>query len=225
MKNISEKEYTITHIEEAVREFILDDHPCVMAQSIVADDNLTICNYGVMNDVLTQTKLLQDLQEYLDDVNSDSMKFQTFIAVFEAENISTEVEFENKLWQLLYALHKIDDRPWDETTSSDPESSKFSYSLFGTSFYIVGMHPESSRNARQSPFPMIVFNLHGQFELLRSAGRYDRVRNIIRRRDKAYQGSINPMLEDFGTNSEARQYSGRAVDPSWKCPYHFNKES
>ena len=31
--------------EDAIREFILDDHPCVMAQSLVADDNLTIRDY------------------------------------------------------------------------------------------------------------------------------------------------------------------------------------
>jgi len=223
MKKTIEKEYTETHIEEAVREFILDDHPCVMAQSIVADDNLTICNYGVMSDIITHNKLIHDLEGYLKDVQSDSMKFQTFIAVFENERFATEVEFENELWKLLHDLHKVDDSPWDKTTSSDPESSKFSYSLLSDSFYLVGMHPESSRKARKAPFAMIVFNLHSQFELLRSAGRYKRVRNIIRRRDKAYQGTINPMLEDFGTNSEARQYSGRAVDSSWKCPYNFDK--
>jgi FPC/CPF motif-containing protein YcgG len=139
--------------------------------------------------------------------------------VFENSMFETEQQFEDSLWNLLQTLHNIDTHSWDETTSSDPSSPKFSYSLLGTSFYIVGMHPNSSRWARSSPFPMIVFNLHSQFELLRSAGRYDRVRDLIRKRDKAYQGSINPMLEDFGTNSEARQYSGRAVESTWKCPF------
>ena len=32
------------------------------------------------------------------------------------------------------------------------------------------------------------------------------------------------MLEDFGTNSEARQYSGRAVADEWQCPYNFNEK-
>lgn len=204
--------------EELVREFILDDHPCVMAQSVIADDHVTIQSYGTMNGFCPNS-LLNDLKKYVDDVEEDSMKFQTFIAVFDDSSFETEIAFENSLWKLLQTLHAIDTHAWDKTTSSDPASSNFSFSLLGTSFYIVGMHPNSSRWARSSPFPMIVFNLHSQFELLRSAGRYERVRDLIRKRDKAHQGSINPMLEDFGTNSEARQYSGRAVGTDWKCPF------
>jgi len=207
--------------EELVREFVLDDHPCVMAQSVIADDNVTIQSYGTMDGFCPNT-LLNDLKKYVADVEEDSMKFQTFIAAFDDASFETEQEFETSLWKLLQTLHNIDTHSWDTTTSPDPASPKFSYSLLGTSFYIVGMHPNSSRWARSSPFPMIVFNLHSQFELLRSSGRYQRVRDLIRKRDKAYQGSINPMLEDFGTNSEARQYSGRAVEANWKCPFASN---
>ena len=51
-------------------------------------------------------------------------------------------------------------------------------------------------------------------------GSYEVVRDRIRERDKALQGEINPMLRDFGVTSEAKQYSGREVDKSWKCPFH-----
>ena len=33
------------------------------------------------------------------------------------------------------------------------------------------------------------------------------------------QGSINPMLSDFGEATEARQYSGRAVEDDWRAPF------
>jgi uncharacterized protein len=221
--NVASSTTEIDDTEDAIREFILDDHPCVMAQSIVADDSLTVADYGLMNTSETYEKLLEDLKAYLKMVNDDNMKFLTFIATFDQELFETELAFEEALWKLLYNLHKIDPLPWDVTTDPDTKSSKFSYSLLQTSFYIVGMHPESSRHARSAPFPMVVFNLHSQFEMLRNAGRYTRVRDLIRKRDKAYQGSINPMLEDFGENSEARQYSGRKVDENWKCPYHFDK--
>lgn len=211
------------NVEGLVREFILDDHPCVMAQSVIADDNVTIQTYGKM-DAFCPNTLLNDLQAYVNEVEEDSMKFQTFIAVFQDANFGTELEFENSLWKLLHTLHTIDTHAWDATTSPDTASPQFSYSLLGTSFYIVGMHPNASRWARSSPFPMIVFNLHSQFELLRSAGRYTRVRDLIRKRDKAYQGTVNPMLEDFGTHSEARQYSGREVSADWKCPYNFKSK-
>ena len=54
-------------------------------------------------------------------------------------------------------------------------------------------------------------------------GAFNTVRNKIRERDIELQGNINPMLEDFGENSEARQYSGRKVEEEWKCPFHRKK--
>jgi len=74
--------------------------------------------------------------------------------------------------------------------------------------------------ARQSPYPTIVFNLHAQFEQLRAMGSYKKVKKRIRKRDKKLQGHINPVLKDFGKDSETKQYSGRAVDNAWKCPFH-----
>tara|TARA_R110002124_G_scaffold254044_2_gene419466 strand:- start:4131 stop:4460 length:330 start_codon:yes stop_codon:yes gene_type:complete len=103
--------------------------------------------------------------------------------------------------------------------SNDPADSNFSFSIAGKAFYIVGMHPKSSRMARQAPFPAMVFNLHAQFEKLRDMNVYKRVRNRIRDRDIKLQGNINPVLEDFGVESEAKQYSGRYVGKEWKCPY------
>ena len=58
---------------------------------------------------------------------------------------------------------------------------------------------------------MLVFNLHSQFEELKASGRYDHMRDLIRGRDVELQGSVNPMVADHGEQSEARQYSGRAV--------------
>jgi len=104
--------------------------------------------------------------------------------------------------------------------SKDTENQHFSFSIGGKAFYIVGMHPGASRKARQSPYAAIAFNLHWQFEKLREMGSYETVRDKIRERDKELQGSINPVLEDFGSNSEARQYSGRKVEKDWKCPFH-----
>jgi hypothetical protein len=48
------------------------------------------------------------------------------------------------------------------------------------------------------------------------------MQEAIRQRDIALQGSINPVLARFGEASEARQYSGRAVESNWKCPFHHH---
>jgi FPC/CPF motif-containing protein YcgG len=45
------------------------------------------------------------------------------------------------------------------------------------------------------------------------------MQETIRTRDLALQGTINPMLSDFGERSEARQYSGRAVEENWQAPF------
>ncbi len=64
-----------------------------------------------------------------------------------------------------------------------------------------------------------MFNLHEQFERLRADGRFDRMRDTIRRRDTDLQGSLNPMVRDHGEQSEARQYAGRAVPDRWSAPF------
>ena len=78
------KDYSIDSMQEntedSIKEFILDDHPCVMAQSLVADDNLTIKDYKLMGEAEMPSKLLIDLKLYLESINEDDKKFQTFLS-------------------------------------------------------------------------------------------------------------------------------------------------
>ena len=67
--------------------------------------------------------------------------------------------------------------------------------------------------------PTIVFNLHEQFVELRATGKFDGVRDKVQARDEQLQGTVNPMSADFGARSEAAQYSGRAVEREWVCPF------
>ncbi len=212
---------TQEQLEEQYRKFILErEHPCIMAKSVIKMNHHSLHAYGGMHDPAALKKLLADLEAYLQSYDRNSNKFQSFIASFPAESFENEIDFEKNLWKTLQQLHELDDQPWDPTVSSDPESADFSFSLKGTAFYVVGMHPKSSRLARQAPYPTLVFNLHGQFEKLRGMGTYETVRDTIRKNDEALQGSINPVLQDFGEESETRQYSGRHVEAAWKCPFH-----
>ena len=45
------------------------------------------------------------------------------------------------------------------------------------------------------------------------------MQHAIREREMALQGKINPMLSEFGEESEARQYSGREVSGEWTAPF------
>ena len=205
--------------------FILEkDHPCVMAQTVFSMDKIDYHEYRNFGTRETAEEILRDLKKYIANYDFDSNDFLTFLAVFKGREDYTEEEFENTLWQQLQYLHDVDDAPWDKHVSPDPESENFSFSIGGKAFYMVGLHPNSSRKARQSPYPAIAFNLHWQFEKLREMGTYQTVRDKIRERDIELQGDINPMLEDFGEKSEARQYSGRKVGEEWKCPFLHHKK-
>lgn len=208
-------------IKKSFKDFIIQkNHPCVMARSLFTDDNVEIHAFDELGSEATAKKLLSAIEQYVSGYNFENNTFETLIAVFPNEIINSELEFEEKMWKQLQLIHNVDPHPWDSEVSSDPENSKFSFSIAGKAFYIIGMHPKSSRMARQAPFPAMIFNLHSQFEKLREMGVYQRVKKRIRKADEKLQGSINPMLDDFGDSSEARQYSGRTVDESWKCPFH-----
>lgn len=213
---------TENDVYKKYKSFIIDKkHPCIMANTVFKMNEVSLHLY--QHEVASKyntLKLLNDLEEYIKTYDFDSNNFLTFIAVFPNSPIYSEKEFEKQLWAQLQLLHEHDTEEWDPSVSSNPEDATFSFSINGQSFYIIGMHPQSSRKARQSPYATIVFNLHWQFEKLREMGTYTRVRNRIRKRDRKLQGTINPMLADFGKKSEARQYSGREVDSSWKCPFN-----
>ena len=220
-KRKSLKAVSDEQIKAEYAEFILEnEHPCIMAKTIFAMDQFTLKTYDDFGSMETAAKLLKDLKDYIEAYDFESNDFKTFLAVFPNSPEYSEICFEELLWKQLGNIHKLDNEPWDPAVSDNPKDENFSFSIGGKAFYVVGLHPNSSRKARQSPYTTLTFNLHWQFEKLRDMGTYQKVRDRIRDRDVALQGSINPMLEDFGNNSEAKQYSGRKVDKEWKCPFH-----
>jgi len=211
-------------IKSQFEDFVINkNHPCVMAQTVFSMDKVDFHVYENLGSKNTATKILKDLKQYISEYDFESKEFFTFLAVFKGRKEFTEKQFEDLLWSQLSLLHEVDTDEWDHAVSSDPENKDFSFSLGGKAFYMVGLHPNSSRMARQAPYPAIAFNLHWQFEKLREMGTYEVVRDKIRERDKELQGNINPILEDFGENSEARQYSGRNVGKEWNCPFLSGK--
>jgi uncharacterized protein len=158
-------------------------------------------------------------------VRAQFSEYATFIAIFEGPRETDELEFESLFWQQLRRLHAVDAAhfDWDPNVKSDPADPHFSFSFGGQALYVIGLHANSSREARQFPWPALVFNPHEQFERLRADGKWKRMQETIRARDLELQGSINPMLSDFGVDSEARQYSGRSVEENWRAPFEAVK--
>jgi uncharacterized protein len=203
---------------ERFRKFILrPDFPCVGAKSALHDEKYGFAVYDEMGTKASTAGLCRDLCYFVGSGAMKRSKYSTFVAVFHSPIGLTENEFEGCLWLQLRELHAADKKhfAWDKNVSRDPLDPHFSFSFAGQAFYVVGMHANSSRRARCFPWPVLVFNPHEQFDRLRTEGKWKRIQKTIRARDMALQGSINPMLSDFGEESEARQYSGRAVPEDW----------
>jgi len=215
---------TIKQVEEEFQDFIVtQNHPCVMANTVFKMHNYHLkVHEDILQDDITEN-VLSEIENYIQHYDFESNTFESLIICFKNNNFETEKDFEDAMWNFLQKLHDNDTKAWDSNVSDDPNDPNFSFSIKGKAFYIVGMHPKSSRLARQAPYCTIVFNLHWQFEKLREMGAYQTVKKRIRLRDKLLQGFINPVLKDFGLDSETKQYSGRKVGINWKCPFHHKK--
>lgn len=147
--------------------------------------------------------------------------YVTFMAVFENRDVDSPDRFEAALWSYLQAMNRYDsmEYDWDPSVSDNPRDPEFSFSVGGRAFFVIGLHPSARREARRFPFPMLVFNLHAQFEALREAGKFERLRTTIREREVALEGRPNPLVKDFGSSSEAAQYAGCPHAPGWSPPF------
>jgi FPC/CPF motif-containing protein YcgG len=214
------KSRSASFAREAQRRFAhfiqSEDYPCLGARAAVNSHECDVRCYRTLG--RNVSALARDLSDFISSPKRQGMKFATFAAIFRGPARLTEVEFEQRLWTVLRDLNKIDSAPWDSSVTANPADANFAFSFGGVAFYIVGMHPQSSRASRRFDFPALVFNAHEQFRRLRAEGKWERMRASIRQRDFALQGTHNPMLTDFGERSEARQYSGRAVPDDWRAP-------
>jgi hypothetical protein len=197
------------------------EFPCVGAKSALGRNQIvtvTARDIGCPDD---DRKILDALYDFIASYDSRKKMFTSFAVLFEGPVDLGEEAFERHLWARLSALHKLDAEKfsWAENVSNDPASGDFAFSLGAHAFFIVGLHPQASRDARRLPHPAMIFNLHEQFQDLRMRGQYQRIKETVLDRDLKAHGSINPMLAEHGAGSAARQYSGRKVEADWRCPF------
>jgi uncharacterized protein len=203
---------------EDFRSFVAaGSFPCVGAKSALQRDRIEFQVCDRLGSVESAMLLRDGLAAFSGRNPDPGLSPTSFVAIFR-DQIPDEDTFHRQLWMQLQALHDLDieDHPWAADVSDNPRSAEFSFSVASRAFFVVGLHPHSSRLARRAPHPTLVFNFHGQFEELRARGRFEKLQSAIRERDVALQGDINPVLAQFGEASEALQYSGRA---GGECPF------
>lgn len=208
---------------QAFREFIQDPpFPCVGAKSALSRGRMKIIVARDITSGWDDMRIYPALLAFIARYRTSPDLFQSFAVVFEGPERISEEAFEASLWDRAQSLSDKDSwlgQPYDTAVADDPDNPHFSLSFGGEAFFVVGLHPGASRPARRFTSPVMVFNLHAQFERLRAEGRYEKLRASILQRDEALAGSVNPMLARHGESSEARQYSGRQVGADWRCPF------
>ena len=198
------------------------DFPCVGAKAALNRDGIRFVVARDFGSAWDDLRILPGLLDLAKRYRADPVPFQSLVVLFESGAPVDEETFETQLWARLQSLTDKDEwlgQPADPRVAHDPDDPHFAMSFGGEAFFVVGLHPKSSRPARRFEAPAMVFNLHDQFERLREAGNYEKLRDAILDRDLKLAGSINPMLAEHGTKSAARQYSGRAVSDQWQCPF------
>ena len=214
---------------DAFEDFVREpDFPCVGAKSALGRGTLRMIPCwsiaSAWSDVLIHRELLDWAQAY----RQEPGLFRSIAFVFSGPENLDEHAFEKAMWARIQSLADKDawlGQPYDHRVSADPGDPHFSLSFGGEAFFVVGLHPQASRPARRFRSPVMVFNLHDQFEQLRAENRYEKLRASILARDEAIAGSINPMLARHGSSSEALQYSGRRIEGDWTCPFSDRRSS
>jgi FPC/CPF motif-containing protein YcgG len=196
------------------------DFPCVAAKDALAKHNIKILIAQHIACPADDERILAFMYDFTDAYRRAEKGFHSAAIIFELPENLNEDLFDNFMWQRLRSLRKLDEQNYqhDPRVNSDPTSPGFGFSLKEEAYFIVGLHANNSRPGRQFKYPTLIFNPHAQFEVMKTTARFVKMKAVVRKKDIALAGSVNPMLTDFGEASEVYQYSGKLYDTNWKCP-------
>lgn len=214
-------ETTKAIIEEYLDYIGNKDFPCIAAKAARAEHQIRTLVADHLACPKDDADILKFLYQFVDAYRAAKNLYHSAVIIFKGPETCQEEIFESMLWKRLQAISDLDARHhgWDPRVHKDATSPAFSFSIKAEAFYVIALHPNSSRKARQFKYPALVFNPHEQFEQLRASNKYTPMKEAVRKRDIKFSGSVNPMLADFGESSEVFQYSGFQYDSNWKCPF------
>lgn len=207
-------------VEEYLAYLKNKSFPCVAAKAAQALNHIKCMVADHMACPKDDRAILKFLYDFVDEYRNSKKSFHSAAIIFKGPEFQNEEIFDELLWKRIQALADMDaeNYEYDKRVDDEPSSANFSFSLKEEAFFIIGLHCSSNRPARQFRYPTLVFNPHAEFEKLRETNRYNNMKDIVRKREIEFSGTLNPMLADFGDSSEVFQYSGRNYDNQWQCP-------
>ncbi|SEE28189.1 hypothetical protein SAMN05428945_7033 [Streptomyces sp. 2224.1] len=211
-----------TAIRTELERFIQTrEFSCLGARAAVKRRALTHRHYRRMGDEASAAENHRDLVEYVEAVRPllSGQSFRTFVATFDEPGTVDERAYEELIWRHLQLMHDLDSQTFglDTGASSDPDRPNFGFHAGGHAFFVVGMHPGSSRASRRFTTSAIAFNSLAQFMFL--GENFYSMQDAIRRREAKNNGSVNPSFIEYEYEQPARHFSGRFTEEDWKCPY------
>jgi FPC/CPF motif-containing protein YcgG len=201
------------------------NYPCIAAVSSFLKGDFLLREYKNFGAGECAASFAEDLLHFKSEQKRLNSDYYSFWAAFPDSTTTSESQFEELLWNELSALHHYEYNKngtlpkADPKFSSRPSDKNFCFSLGGSAFFVVGMHPLSSRKARDFPYPVLVFNLYDQFQKLISLGTFDSMVQVNRKREMLFEGSLNPMVIKYAQDYETIQFSGKYNHDEWKCPF------
>ena len=212
-------------LKEAYIDFINQKtFPCIGAKAALAKEQVHCMIAGSMACPADDTAILDFLYDFTDSYRKAGNLFHSAAIIFDGPGNISETIFETLLWQRLQSISNLDaaNFSYDSRVSSNTTSPDFSFSLKEEAFFILGLHPSSSRPSRRFAYPTLVFNPHAQFEEMKATNKYQMMKLAVRKKDMIFSGSINPMLNDHGDSPETCQYSGKNYSTPLQCPLKIN---
>jgi len=150
------------------------DFPCVAARAAFAHDQISCFVAGNMLCPADDKHILDFIYQFVNDYRNAKSLYHSATIIFAGPEITSEEYFDELLWRKLQSLSNLDavNYNYDSRVSDDPASPDFSYSLKEEAFFLIALHPASSRLSRRFKYPTLVFNPHDQFEILREQHHY-----------------------------------------------------
>lgn len=198
-------------------------YPCVAAVQSLAKRDYTVVEASAFGSGRERETIRRAILDFIAGWSKTRSTTFTLWITYPEDVVNGEDEFEERMWAELSSLTSIEEREkdWSPKWSQNPEDRRFTLCIGGHAFFVVGLHPHSSREGRKFPYPALIFNVYDQFEDLMEQNAYAPMVQKNRERDLRFSGSVNPMAEQHGDDWETIQFSGKTNPEAWRCPFHF----
>jgi uncharacterized protein len=197
----------VEHVHAIFRAVLLSpSFPCLGGTGLVRAGEYCFAVYDQLGDPSAFGQQAVDMRHYFKSRPIDTHPFAAFVAAYIAPSTQTDDVFEACMWAQLEGLQSCQEHGGQGSISLvDHDDPGF---VFGDrEFFVVGMHPGSSRFARRFPWPLLVFNALSHAHEMQKRGKHASMSRKVLARDRNLQGSDNPSLHA----PQRLQFSGREV--------------